>query len=103
MKKNSKQFYSYLKKTTSNRVSVGPLIGDSGMVTDSKEMAELLNDQYCSVFTREGVERPEAEQLFRGEDGLKDMQFQAGKVEKKLKQLKPRTGQGVEQSATHHG
>ena len=59
------------------------------MVTDSKEMAEMLNDQYCSVFTREGVERPEVEQLFRGEDGLKDMQFPAGKVEKKLKQLKP--------------
>ena len=49
--KTPKQFYSYLKKTTSNRVSVGPVIGDAGMVTDSKEMAEMLNDQYCSVFT----------------------------------------------------
>ena len=54
----------------------------------------MLNDQYCSVFTREGVERPEVEQLFRGEDGLKDMQFQAGKVEKKLKQLKPSAAPG---------
>ena len=40
------------------------------------------------------MERPEAEQLFRGEDGLKDMQFQAGKVEKKLKQLKPSAAPG---------
>ena len=71
------------------------------MVTDSKEMAEMLNDQYCSVFTREGVERPEVEQLFRGEDGLKDMQLQAGKVEKKLKQLKPSAAPGSDRVVSH--
>ena len=40
------------------------------------------------------MERAEAEKLFRGEDGLEDMQFQAGKVEKKLKQLKPSAAPG---------
>ena len=36
------------------------------MVTDNKAMAEILIGQYCSVLTREGVERPEAENLFWG-------------------------------------
>lgn len=41
------------------------------------------------MFTREGVERAEAEKLFRGEGGLEDKQFQAGKVEKKLSNSSP--------------
>ena len=93
-KKNSKQFFSYLKKTTANRVSVGPLNGEDGMVTGDKEMAEMLNTHYCTVFTREGEERPEAEQLFRGEGGLEDMQFTESKVRKKLKDLKPSAAPG---------
>ena len=36
---------------TSNRVSVGPLRGEDGLVTDSKEMAGILNAQYTSVLT----------------------------------------------------
>ena len=56
--------------------------GYYGMVTDDKEMAELLNDQFCTVFTRERVERPENEQLFMREGELEYMEFQAGKVKK---------------------
>ena len=33
-KKNSKQFYSYLKKKTANRVTVGPLKHGEELVTD---------------------------------------------------------------------
>ena len=52
-KKNPKAFWSYLKKKTSNRVSVGPLRGtDNQLVTDNKEQANILNNCYCSVFTR---------------------------------------------------
>ena len=53
-KVNPKAFWSYMKKKTGNRVSVGPLKGDSNkLVTDSKEQADILNSWYCSVFTRE--------------------------------------------------
>ena len=44
-RKNSKLFCSYLKKSTSNRMNVGPLTENHGMVTDSRDMAESLNDQ----------------------------------------------------------
>ena len=40
---NKKAFYSYLKKKTSNMVSVGPLRDGEDLVTDNKKMAETLN------------------------------------------------------------
>ena len=53
-KKNPKAFYSYLKKKTANKVTVGPLKdGDDNLVTDNTGMATLLNIFFCSVFTRE--------------------------------------------------
>jgi hypothetical protein len=88
-KKNPKKFYAYMKSKTSNRVSVGPLVGEGGMVTDNKEMAGILNAQYTAVFTREetGV-LPEAESLYTGDDPLTDIRFEREEVEKKLKNIK---------------
>merc|ERR1712030_23581 len=64
---NKKAFYSYMKKKTSNRVSVGPLKEGDELVTDNKKMAEILNNWYCSMFTRENLQQlPEAEQIFTG-------------------------------------
>ena len=54
-KRNPKQFFSYLKKKTSNRVSVGPLKDGDRMVSDDTEMANLLNNYFCSVFTNEDL------------------------------------------------
>ena len=46
-KKNPKAFYSYIKKKTSNKVTVGPLKNaDGNLVVDDKEMAEILNNHY---------------------------------------------------------
>ena len=45
-KRNPKQFFSYLKKKTSNRVSVGPLKDGERLVTDDGEMAYILNNYF---------------------------------------------------------
>ena len=59
-KKNPKAFWSYMKKKTSNRVTVGPLkYYQERLITDSKEQANILNRWYCSVYTREEGERGE--------------------------------------------
>ena len=43
-KNNSKPFYTYMKKKTSNKVGIGPLKDSSGnMTSDDEKMAELLN------------------------------------------------------------
>ena len=88
-RKDPKRFYSYLKSKTSNRVSVGPLMGEEGLVTDNKEMAGILNAQYTSVFTSEDMTNlPDPEVLFTGDDRLADIRFGVEEVEKKLKNIK---------------
>ena len=93
--KNKKAFYSYMKKKTSNRVSVGPLKEGNELVTDNKKMAEMLNKWYCSVFTRENLQQiPEAEQLFTGDSPLNSVNFTPDSVLKKLKKLNPNSAPG---------
>ena len=95
-KKNPKAFWSYMEKKTSNRVAVGPLRGkDNKLVTDSKEQANVLNNWYCSVFTREDTSQvPEAAEVFQGNDTLEDMVITRDRVKKKLLALKPKSAPG---------
>lgn len=52
IKKNPKFFFSYANKLSKVRTSIGPLLLDSGNFTScSKKMAELLSNQYVSVFS----------------------------------------------------
>ena len=93
--KNKKAFFSYMKKKTSNHISVGPLKEGDKLVTDNKEIAEMLNSWYCSVFTRENLQQmPEAEQLFTGESPLISVKFTPSIVLEKLKELKPNAAPG---------
>ena len=95
-KNNEKPFYSYMKKKTSNRVGVGPLKDSTGKVTtDDDKMAGLLNDFFCSVFTREDCSNmPEAEQLFTGDTPLETTEITEVKVKEKLEKLKPSSAPG---------
>jgi hypothetical protein len=99
-KKNSKMFWSYMKQKTSNRVTVGPLVRDGVVITDDKEMSEVLNQQYCSVFTRENLANmPEVEQNFHfsQDQELQDIKFTRETVKAKLAKLKPNSAPGPDQ------
>ena len=53
IKKNSKYFFSYAKKKSKIKSKIGPLLNDNGKLTQrSKEMAEILSDQYVKVFSK---------------------------------------------------
>ena len=95
-KNNTKPFYSYMKKRTSNQVTVGPLKDSSGqLVTDDECMADILNDFFCSVFTREDTtDIPDAEQLYHGMEPLEFVQITPAQVQKKLSSLKPNSAPG---------
>ena len=53
-KSNPKLFYSYLSKKKQNKIQVGPIRLENGNLCSSDtEMAEALNQQYASVFTKD--------------------------------------------------
>ena len=52
IRNNPKYFYSYAKKLSTFNSSVGPLINEKNLYTgSSKEMADILSNQYNSVFS----------------------------------------------------
>ena len=86
---NSKPFYSYLKNKTESRSGIGPLQTDSGTTSNGKEMATVLNNFFCSVFTAEdpAAELPDTDQL-RYEEELKNVRFKVSDTRKLIKNLK---------------
>ena len=53
IKRNPKYFFSYVKKFSKTKPSVGPLLNkENKFVIDSKEMANILKEQYSSVFSQ---------------------------------------------------
>ena len=52
IKKNPSYFYSYAKKFSRVKSKIGPLKDDQGyFVSDPKQMANMLQRQFCSVFS----------------------------------------------------
>ena len=51
--KNSKLFWRYIKLQCSDRCGVSPILHDGQLHSDSRREAEILNQQFCSVFTDE--------------------------------------------------
>jgi hypothetical protein len=49
---NPKRFYSYIKSRKQDNVSVGPLKKGEIFVIDDIQKANILNKQYCSVFSQ---------------------------------------------------
>ena len=55
---NTKKFYSYIKSKQQDNISVAPLKKGDKLVIDDKQKANILNDQYCSVFSNPCEESP---------------------------------------------
>ena len=55
---NSKSFWKYIKIRKQDNIGVAPLKKNGSLVCDSKEKAEILLDQFQSVFTRDGGSAP---------------------------------------------
>jgi hypothetical protein len=92
---NSKPFYAYLKSKLKSKTPVGPLKNKQGkIVSGNKEMAEMLNDYFGSVFSDEPdgpVPRAETSQV---EDELRNVRITADMVEKNIRKLKPASAPG---------
>jgi hypothetical protein len=50
---NSKPFWKYAKSLKQDNIGVSPLKGNGQLVNDSKRKADILVNQFKSIFTRE--------------------------------------------------
>ena len=84
-----RQLYSYVKQRTKSRPSIGPLKDKAGrVVQEEREMAEVFNEFFSSVFTRENLgDVPDPQQQHAGEM-LSDVKITTKKVMEKIKKLK---------------
>ena len=55
---SSKKFYSFIKSLKIDTIGIPALLRNGSLESDNKTKAEILNDQFCSVFTQEHPEVP---------------------------------------------
>ena len=78
IRRNPKYFYSYVKKFNKVKPSIGPLLNNSRQyATSNSEMAQILSEQYSSVFSTRRETLVDPDLLFNSEDTSKliDIQF----------------------------
>ena len=94
-KKKPRAFWGYMKTKTANRQSVGPLKNGDEIVTDDKKQAEILNQFFTSVFTREDLERiPTMDPIYTGESPLQSAQMTEEQIKEKIGKLRSNAAPG---------
>ena len=104
IKTEPKQFYAYVNSKTKTKERIGPLLDSSGSQTnDSKEMSEILNKYFASVFTVEDLNNmPTADTRVSQKHSeertqvLETVLITEDKVYEALKKLKPNKTGGVD-------
>ena len=88
-KTNPKSFWSFVKGETKSKSNIGDLKGNDGnIVTDNIDKANVLNDFFASVFTREGnSEIPNFDDKLERADFISDMTISPDLVLKYLREL----------------
>ena len=90
---NTKPFWHYIKSKRREVTGVSPLKIDDDIITSAKGKAETLNEQFCSVFTREKQDQiPDLG--FSNVPDIDDLTITVEGVEKLLSGLKPNKASG---------
>ena len=101
IKRDNKSFYSYMKSKQKRKDKVGPLKNGQGkIVTEDEETAEMLNNYFGSVLTKEATKNiPEPKKLFEGSDDLRltDVYISEVMVVKMLENLKEDKAPGIDE------
>ena len=92
---NPKAFWSYVKAKTSLRTGVSDLMKDDGTKTISdQEKAEVLNNFFQSVFTREDDSPLPQPPQYQFSEALKDIDITEGNVRMVLESMRPNKAAG---------
>jgi hypothetical protein len=94
---NSRPFYAYVKQRTKSRPGIGPLKNaDKETVSDDQGMAELLNNFFSTVFTREDTGHiPKAADLETC--AMNGISITVKAVRNKIQKLKPDSAAGPDE------
>jgi len=94
---NSRPFYAYIKQKTKTRQGIGPLRNENKeTVSEDHGMAELLNNFFSSVFTRENTGHiPTAPEMETSV--LEDVIITEKKVREKIRKLKTESATGPDE------
>ena len=99
IKANPKFFFSYAKKFSKVKTTIGPLINSAKtLISAPKKMAEILSEQYCSVFSTPRHENSPPHILFPKEDttgpSLTDILFTDEELREAMKELSDNAAAG---------
>ena len=84
IRQNPKYFYRYASSKAKFRTRIGPMKVNDELITEPKQIADALNDQYKSVFShREQAEQPNEEES----DTLEDINFGQSDMEKSISEI----------------
>ena len=97
---NKRPFSAYVKSKTKSRANVGPLKVNGEVVSDNKKMAEILNDYFTSVFTKEPPGPVPKPTVLPSHTVISDIVFDVCKVKKRLQALKPDSAPGPDRITT---
>ena len=97
IKDNPRAFWSFIKKTKSEEVGISALKVNGRVISDAKEKAEALNDQFASVFTRENIDEDIPTLGESSFEEIPSLVIQQEGVLKQLKQLVPGKAPGPNQ------
>lgn len=89
MTDNPKKFYSYIKQKKSDQSNIPVLKWNTEILSEPKDKANVLNDQYTSVFTREPPDLDDTPI-----PPMTDIEFTSPGVEKLLQNLNPNKAAG---------
>ena len=77
IKRNPKYFFTYVKKFSKTKPSVGPLLNaDKQFVVDNKDMADILSNQYSSVFSTPHPWPINPDEIFNSADNSNLLDFE---------------------------
>ena len=97
-KHNPKLFYKYLNKKLKTTATLTNIKNKDGTVPETeKETADVLNDYFSSVFTRENLTNIPAVSKEYSQEQLSVLEFSVDDVRKQLKQLKQTKSPGPDQ------
>ena len=90
IKSDPRYFYSWSKRKMKCKSGIGPLLENGTLQHDDKHMADILQKQFCSVFSDPKNERKKLPNIeVEYDEPLSEIHLTLGDIDKALKEIKP--------------